>query len=66
MPWEKRNIVGKDRVDELKELYESLGFEVKVERFTGPENTAEVCNTCYGDPAGEYYVIYTRRGRSPE
>jgi hypothetical protein len=61
MEWEKRNTVGKDRVDELVELYESLGFEVKVERFTGPENAADACDTCYGDPAGEYYVIYTKR-----
>ena len=61
MDWEARNTVGKDRVAELSELYESLGFEVKVERYTGPENADEVCESCYGDPAGEYFVIYTRK-----
>ncbi len=61
MEWQKRNTVGKDRLGELTELYKSLGFEVKVERFTGPEETREICQSCYGDPAGEYYVIYTKR-----
>lgn len=61
MEWEKRNTVGKDRVTELTELYESLGFEVKVERYAGPENGGEVCEGCYGDSAGEYFVVYTRK-----
>ncbi len=59
--WEKRNTVGKDRVDELTELYESLDFEVKVERYAGPEDAEEVCESCYGDPSGEYFIIYTRK-----
>ncbi len=29
MEWVKRNIVDKERLDELTELYEELGFEVK-------------------------------------
>lgn len=66
MEWEKRNTVGKDRVSELTELYESLGFEVKVESYTGPENAEETCESCYGDPAGEYYVIYTRKFNNVE
>jgi len=61
MDWERRNTVGRDRVDELTELYESLGFEVKVERHTGLENADEICESCYGDPAGEYFIIYTRK-----
>jgi hypothetical protein len=61
MEWQKRNTVGLDRVDELKELYESLGFEVKIERFETPEKADEACSTCYGDPAGEYYIIYTKK-----
>jgi hypothetical protein len=64
MKWEKRNSVGPDRIEELKELYESLGFEVKIEQFEGPEDADEACGTCYGDPAGEYYVIYTRAKKS--
>jgi hypothetical protein len=59
--WQQRNTVGKDRVEELTELYKSLGFEVKVERFSGPDQTGEACDSCYGNAAGEYYIIYTRK-----
>ena len=61
MEWQLRNTVGPDRVDELKELYESLGYEVKIDRFEGPDSADETCGSCYGDPSGEYYVIYTRK-----
>lgn len=64
MEWEKRNSVGSDRVEELREMYESMGFEVRIERFKGPEQTSETCGTCYGDPAGEYFVLYTRVKKS--
>ncbi len=57
--WQKRNTVGQDRVDELVELYSSLGFEVKVEPVTvSPEDPA--CQGCYAGP-GQYFVIYTRK-----
>jgi hypothetical protein len=58
MDWQQRNTVGSDRVEELCELYRSLGFEVKVEPVTvAPDDTA--CQGCYAGP-GEYFVIYTR------
>ena len=59
--WEKRNTVGKDRVEELVELYESLGFEVKVELYEDIGGEGEVCDECFGGGAGDYFVIYTRR-----
>lgn len=59
MSWQKRNTVGKERVDELKELYESLGFEVKVEPLVGPLGGEEACDSCFS--GGEYFVIYTRK-----
>ena len=61
MSWQKRNTVGKDRVAELTELYQSLGFEVKVEPFAGPDQPGDACDSCYGNAAGEYYIIYTRK-----
>jgi len=61
MSWLQRNTVGKDRIEELTELYQSLGFEVKVERFAGPNQPGEACESCYGSSAGEYYIIYTRK-----
>lgn len=66
MEWEKRNTVGKDRVDELKELYESLGFDVKIERYAGSDNADETCNVCFSGPAGEYYIIYTKRAEEDQ
>jgi len=59
--WEKRNTVSEDRVGELVELYESLGFEVKVEAFTEFEGGGEVCESCLLDSAVEYFIIYTRK-----
>lgn len=64
MCWEKRNTVGKDRLDELTELYRSLGFEVKIEKFTRVGNADEACETCYGDPSAENFIIYTRKTES--
>ncbi|MBC8279021.1 MAG: hypothetical protein H8E46_12380 [FCB group bacterium] len=57
--WEIRNTVGKDRIEELTQLYEELGFEVKVEAFQDEPVDGEVCDTCFG--GGEYFVIYTRK-----
>jgi hypothetical protein len=64
MDWQKRNTVGEDRVKEFCELYESLGFEVKVEPVAvAPEDTA--CQGCYAGP-GKYYVIFTRRSENSD
>jgi len=57
--WELRNTVGKDRIEELTQLYEELGFEVKVEPYNTGLPEAEACDTCFG--GGEYYVIFTRK-----
>ena len=46
---------------ELVELYQSLGFEAKVEPFTEVEGGGEVCESCLSDSAVEYFVIYTRK-----
>ncbi len=57
--WQRRNTVGEDRIKELTDLYQSLGFEVKVEPVTvSPEDTA--CQGCYEGP-GQYFIIYTRQ-----
>ena len=59
MEWERRNTVGKDRVDELVEMYRELGYETRVEVFTGTNSDESVCDECLS--GGEYYVIYTRK-----
>lgn len=48
-------------MNELTQLYRSLGFEVKVEPYALPEDAPAECDDCYGDPSGEYFVIYTRK-----
>jgi len=59
--WEKRNTVGKDRVEELRALYEELGFEVKVEEYQHESEAGEKCNECFAVSKGNYFVIYTRK-----
>ncbi|MFQ6087545.1 MAG: hypothetical protein ACE5K0_01405 [Candidatus Methanofastidiosia archaeon] len=52
--WLKMFVIEKDRVEEYLELYESLGFEVRVE-----DASPEECEACFGK-MGEYKTIYTR------
>lgn len=59
--WEKRNITDKHRVNEITEMYESLGLEVKVEKFNPDEYKAE-CNECMKESPEMFNVIFTRPG----
>ncbi len=61
--WEKRNIIDEPRLSELVELYESLGFEVKVTDFK-PEEFPEECSECMVTSPQKYKVIYTRKTSS--
>ncbi|MBI3015913.1 MAG: hypothetical protein HYY65_12850 [Candidatus Tectomicrobia bacterium] len=56
--WERRTTVCEPRLSELVELYESLGFEVRLEPFE-PEEGYE-CLDCYLMEPGRYKIIYTR------
>ena len=58
--WEKRNIIEEERVRELTELYESIGFQVMVKNFQ-PEEQSEECTECMKLNPEKYKVIYTRR-----
>ena len=68
MEWTFRNTIGKDRLDEIVEMYESLDYEVKVEQYKGDSSkgdmpsgvdSCEFKDGCMG--GGEYYKIYTRK-----
>ena len=68
MNWTFRNTCGKDRRDELVELYESLEFEVRVEKYSSDssadvqKSSADSCEFKDGCMSGgEYYKIYTRK-----
>ena len=61
--WEKRNVIEKERVDELINLYKDIGFEVLVEDFK-PEKSEKECSECMKVNPGKYKVIYTRKVKS--
>ncbi|TAL68145.1 MAG: hypothetical protein EPN82_12175 [Bacteroidetes bacterium] len=58
--WTKRNVVEEPRLSELKELYEELGFEVRLEDCTEGDFQEDGCNECIKGFAGRYKVIYTK------
>ena len=57
--WEKRNIVDEHRAKEIIDMYESLGFEVKVESFN-PEICKTECNECMKESPEMFKIIYTK------
>lgn len=61
--WERRHMVGPDRAEESRELYESLGFEV-ILRAVSPVDFGADCREC-GAACNGWVTIYTRRGRPP-
>ncbi len=57
--WEKKNITDDNRVDDFVELYESMGFEVKVEDYRSDNCTTD-CNECMTGSPEKFKVIYTK------
>ncbi|MAF26996.1 MAG: hypothetical protein QF819_10335 [Gemmatimonadota bacterium] len=57
--WVRRNLSDPSRVDEVVELYESLGHEVRIEKL-GPEDFADACESCALSVCSSYVMIYTR------
>lgn len=58
--WERRFLVGGDRVPEMVTLYRELGYEVLVEPVAS-EGTDPSCNACLSS-GHAHHVIYTRLG----
>lgn len=58
--WQQRNVSGPDRVQELSELYESLGYEVRIEALS-PASFGSTCEGCAVVACTSYVVIYTRK-----
>ena len=58
--WEKRNVTDEFRVKDFVGLYESMGFEVKVENYN-VENCGSDCNICMIDSPEKFKVIFTKR-----
>lgn len=56
--WEKRFTIDESRINEIKEQYEELGFEVLIET---PEILSEGCMECIHSELNRYKTIYTRK-----
>lgn len=64
--WEKRCIADEPRLSEMKELYESIGFEVLLERLPDKNELSacaeeEACTACMDLDPDRYRVIYTKK-----
>lgn len=57
--WERQFTVEQNRVSEYKELYESIGYEVRVEPAT--PNEREECQECFKADFDNLRTIYIKR-----
>jgi hypothetical protein len=69
--WEKRFLADEPRLSEMKEVYESIGFEVLLEPLPEKEELAHCsesgCTACLDLDPDRYRTIYTRtKDPSPE
>lgn len=56
--WERQFVTDERRVEEFREIYDSLGLEMRVENA---EFLDEECKECFRDAGKKYVVIYTRK-----
>jgi hypothetical protein len=57
--WSRRFIYDEPRLSEAKELYESMGLEVRLEPVI-PDELEDGCDTCITAAPERYKVLYTR------
>lgn len=58
--WERRFMVGPDRLDESMQIYQELGFEIRQEPVK-PDEFHEICQDCQTLACNDYVTIYTRK-----
>lgn len=58
--WERRSVLCEPRLSECVELYEQLGFEVKLVPLD-PQNMPEGCGVCYEKNIDKYRIVYVLR-----
>lgn len=61
--WERRFVTDGRRLKEYAALYDSLGFDVRVEPIL-PEETSPDCSDCRLIMALQFHTLYTRRRSS--
>ena len=59
--WTRRSVACEPRLSEIKELYEDLGFDVRLEPFDEEEEDSR-CSVCLIEDRERYRVVYTRPG----
>jgi len=62
--WERGFTVEENRVAEYVELYESIGYEVRVEPATPDEH--EACQTCFKADFDNLRTIFIRRTQNKQ
>jgi hypothetical protein len=58
--WVKQTTIGEPRLSEIVELYESLGYKVRLEPVKLDELDEE-CRKCYEDEGDEIKTVYVRK-----
>jgi hypothetical protein len=64
--WERRFVTMEPRLSEMKEMYESIGFEVLLEPLPSREEFEDSgceesgCTACFDMDPERYRIIYTR------
>jgi hypothetical protein len=59
MDWQEVAVDGESHVRRLVDMYEELGFEVRLEEVRPEE--VEHCTKCLQESGGKIYRVYTRR-----
>ena len=62
--WREVAIDGETHLKRMVEMYEELGFEVRLEEVK-PEET-EQCTKCFQESGEKIYRVYTRRGKGAD
>ncbi|MHC4942334.1 MAG: hypothetical protein ACYTG7_04880 [Planctomycetota bacterium] len=59
--WTRRSVATEPRLSEIVELYEDIGFEVRLEPHAEEENSPDAqCTVCMEEDRDRFKVVYTR------
>lgn len=59
MDWQEIAIDGEEHVQRMVDMYEELGFEVRLQEVKPEE--VEQCTKCFQERGEKIYRVYTRR-----
>lgn len=58
--WERRFMVGSDRLEETMQIYQELGLEIRQEPVK-PVEFHDICQSCQTLACEDYVTLYTRK-----